>query len=225
MIKLFVFDLGNVILPFENRVIADKLHGRSALRDLYTPSDIFEYLFDLEHGSINGFEEGSSSSLEFFADLKDRYELDLGFDEFKDIWNNIFTENAEVGEIISCLKAQGFPLFLLSNTNELHFAHILERYPIVRLMDELILSHEVRAKKPKKRMYDAIFERTDAKADEIFYIDDVAHYVERARGMGIRGLVFKEASDLRDALEAEGICGTSRSRAGASHSRSGVGGE
>ncbi len=150
MTKLFVFDLGNVILPFDNHQIAEKLHGRSGLRDTCTPSDIFRYLFDWEKGSINGYEEGLCSSLEFFFEVRDRYKLDLGFDEFKDIWNDIFAENTEVSEIVTCLKARGFPLFLLSNTNELHFAYILERYPIVRLMDEWILSFEVGAKKPKK---------------------------------------------------------------------------
>ena len=73
-------------------------------------------------------------------------------------------------------------------------------------MDERILSFEVGAKKPKKRMYDAIFERTDVGRDEVFYVDDMAPYVEQAREMGIKGLVFKEAPDLRKALEAEGVC-------------------
>jgi glucose-1-phosphatase len=205
MIKLFVFDLGNVILPFDNRQIAEKLHRRSALKDSLTPSDIFEYLFDWETGSVNGYEEGLSSSQEFFSDLKDRYELDLGFQEFKDIWNDIFTENPDVKEIITTLKGKGFPLFLLSNTNELHFTYIFDRYPIVHLMDELILSFEVGAKKPKKRMYDAIFERTDVQRDEVFYVDDMAPYVEQARSMGIKGHVFREAPGLLRALEAEGV--------------------
>ena len=91
--------------------------------------------------------------------MKERYRLSLGFDDFKEIWNNIFQEDMEVNEIIVYLKAKGFPLFLLSNTNELHFTHIIERYPIVHLMDEWILSFEVGAKKPKRRIYDAIFEK------------------------------------------------------------------
>ena len=206
MIKLFVFDLGNVILPFDNLQIAEKLYLRSALKETCTPSDIFRYLFDWETGLINGYEEGLSSSMDFFTEVKDRYRLDLGFDEFKEIWNDIFVENREVSEIITCLKAKGFPLFLLSNTNELHFTYILERYPIVRLMDEWILSYEVGAKKPKKPMYDAIFERTEVKRDEVFYIDDMVPYVERARNMGIRGLIFREAQELRNVLEGEGIC-------------------
>ena len=201
MIKLFVFDLGNVILPFDNRQVAEKLYARSEAKGLFSSADIFQYLFDLHKGSINAYEEGLSSSLEFFQDVRDRYKLGLAFEEFKDIWNNIFRENLEVNEVIVYLKAKGFPLFLLSNTNELHFAHIIERYPIVHLMDEWILSFEVGAKKPKRRIYDAIFEKVDVKKGEVFYIDDTEEYVEYARSMGIQGLVFRETADLWKTLE------------------------
>jgi putative hydrolase of the HAD superfamily len=203
MTKLFVFDLGNVILPFDNRPIAEKLHARSGLKGV-SPADIFTYLFDLRSGTINDYEEGLSSSLEFFLDVRDRYKLRLEFEEFREIWNNIFRENLEVNEIIVYLKARCVPLFLLSNTNELHFTHIIERYPIVHLMDEWILSFEVGAKKPKRRIFDAIFEKLDVGRDEVFYIDDVEEYVERARGMGMQGLVFREAEDLWRALDEVG---------------------
>jgi glucose-1-phosphatase len=203
MIKLFVFDLGNVILPFDNRPIADKLRARSG-RDC-TSDDIFRYLFDLRDGSINPYEEGLCSSLQFFLDVRDRYRLRIEFDEFADIWNNIFRENREVDEMIVHLKAQGTPLFLLSNTNELHFAYIIDRYPIVHLFDEWILSFEVGAKKPKKRIFDAIFEKMDVRSHEVFYVDDVEEYVGMARSMGMNGFVYKEAGDLQDAIQATGI--------------------
>jgi putative hydrolase of the HAD superfamily len=201
MIKLFVFDLGNVILPFDNAPIVEKLHARSRRPDLYSTAEMFSYLFDMKNGSINPYEEGLCSTTEFFLDVKERYRLDVDFEEFKDIWNNIFSENMEVNEILVHLKARGFPLFLLSNTNEMHFAHVIEHYPIVHLMDEWILSFEVGAKKPKKRIFDAIFERMDVRRDEVFYVDDIEEYVERARGMGMNGLVFKQPADLWKIVE------------------------
>jgi putative hydrolase of the HAD superfamily len=201
MIKLFVFDLGNVILPFDHRQIAEKLYARSEAKGLCSSADVFQYLFDLRSGSVNVYEEGLSSSLEFFLDVRDRYRLGLDFEEFKDIWNNIFRENLEVNEIIVYLKTKGFPLFLLSNTNELHFTHIIARYPIVHLMDEWILSFEIGAKKPKRRIYEAIFEKVDVNKDEVFYIDDTEEYVGYARSMGMKGLVFRETADLWKALE------------------------
>jgi len=77
MIKLFVFDLGNVILPFEHRQIAVKLHEASTIKDRFTPDDIFRYLFDREKGFVNAYEEGRLSSKDFYRRIKERYKLEM----------------------------------------------------------------------------------------------------------------------------------------------------
>jgi putative hydrolase of the HAD superfamily len=205
MIKLFVFDLGNVILPFEHRQIAAKLHESSRIQDRFTPDDLFKFLFDRNRGLVNPYEEGLMSSVDFFAKLRERYKLELEFDEFKDIWNIIFQEDLEVNDMILSLKSKGYPVFLLSNTNELHFSYIQERYPIVHSLDEWILSYEVGAKKPKQKIYDAIFERTAVMRSEAFYIDDIPEYVEAAKTYGLQGLVFKNAKDMWELLKENSI--------------------
>ena len=205
MIKLFVFDLGNVILPFEHRQIAVKLHEASRIQDRFTPDDLFKFLFDRDHGLVNPFEEGLMSSVDFFARLREKYKLELEFDEFQDIWNIIFDEDPEVNDAIMYLKNKGYPVFLLSNTNELHFSYIMERYPIVHSLDEWILSYEVGAKKPKQKIYDAIFEKTDVARNEVLYIDDVSEYVEAAKTYGLQGLVFKNAKDVWELLKENSI--------------------
>src|SRR5674476_538370 len=65
MIGLFVFDLGNVIVPFETRQIAVKLHEVSRIQDGFTPDDLFRFLFDRVRGLVNPYEEGLMSSLDF----------------------------------------------------------------------------------------------------------------------------------------------------------------
>jgi glucose-1-phosphatase len=205
MIKLFAFDLGNVILPFDNLPISRKLHERSRIKDRCSADEIHHYLFDTDEGSINPYEEGLCSSLQFFLEVRDRYGLEMEFEEFKPMWNYIFTENPEVNQIIHYLKSRDYPLFLLSNTNELHFTHIIDKYPIVHLMDEFILSFEVGAKKPKKRIFDAIFEKADVEPEEVLYIDDVVQYIEVARGLGLHGVVFRQPEELRQALRENGI--------------------
>lgn len=196
MIKLFVFDLGNVILPFEHRQIAHKLHEVSRVAGRFSPDEIFRYMFDMENGLINPYEEGLMSSTDFFIRLKERYKLEIDFEEFKEIWNPIFREDREVNDTIFYLKNKGYPLFLLSNTNELHFTYITELCPIVHSMDEWILSFEVGAKKPKQRIYDEIFKRTDVERGDVLYIDDIKRYVEAAQGFGMQGVVFKNVDDL-----------------------------
>lgn len=196
MIKLFVFDLGNVILPFEHHQIADKLYETSLIKDRCTPDKIFRFLFDNQKGFINDYETGRLSTREFFEEVKRKYKLDLEQDEFKDIWNHIFREDPAVSEAILYLKNKGFPILLLSNTNEMHFSYIIEEYPIIRQFDELILSFEAGAKKPHQKIYDMIFEKRSLERREAFYIDDVPEYIEAAAGYGIPGMVFREASDI-----------------------------
>jgi HAD superfamily hydrolase (TIGR01509 family) len=205
MIKLFVFDLGNVILPFEHRQIAVKLHETSRIQDRFTPDDLFKFLFDMDRGLVNPYEEGLMSSVDFFAKLREKYKLELEYDEFKDIWNIIFQEDSEVNKAILYLKNKGYPVFLLSNTNELHFSYIMERYPIVHSLDEWILSYEVGAKKPKQKIFDTIFEKTDTTRGEVLYIDDIPEYVEAAKNYGLQGLVFKNAKDVWELLKENSI--------------------
>ena len=196
MIKLFVFDLGNVILPFENHQIAQRLHETSLVQERFSVDSIFRFLFDHERGFVNSYEEGFVSSRDFFVKIRDRYKLDLDFAEFKEIWNDIFDEDRAVHDAILYLKTRGYPLFLLSNTNELHFAHIMEKYPVVHHFDEWILSFEVGSKKPAEKIYSVIFEKKSLERHEVFYIDDVPGYVEAAAKYGIPGMVFKSAEDI-----------------------------
>ncbi|MEI6154485.1 MAG: HAD family phosphatase [Deltaproteobacteria bacterium] len=200
MIKLFVFDLGNVILPFEHRQIATELYEKSRDKARFAPDEIFTFMFGRDKGFINDYETGQVSSEEFFGRLKERYKLDITFEKFADIWNPIFCENQEVNDAILHLKSKGYPIFLLSNTNELHFSYIIDQYPIVHELDEWILSFEAGVKKPEKRIYEMIFEKMDVHKNEVFYIDDIERYVEAAKEFGIQGMVFKDAGGLWKAI-------------------------
>ncbi len=200
MIKLFVFDLGNVILPFEHRQIAVKLWEKSEKRGVLTPDEIFTSMFSRENGLINTYETGHISSFQFFDQLRERFSLVMDFEEFAHIWNPIFWENLRVKEAIEYLRSKDYPLFLLSDTNELHFTYIIEQYPIVHAFDEWILSFEVGVKKPEKKIYDTIFEKMDVERDKVFYIDDIERYVEAAKNYGIPGMVFRDAKELWEVI-------------------------
>ena len=205
MIKLFVFDLGNVILPFEHRQIATKLWKRSEKKGVISSDEIFAYIFSRESGFINAYETGHMSSFQFFDQLRGHFGLVMSFEEFKDVWNPIFWENVRVKEAIEYLKSKGYPLFMLSDTNELHFTYIIEQYPIIRAFDEWILSFQVGVKKPEKKIYDVIFEKMDVDRSEVFYIDDMERYVEAAKGYGLQGMVFRDEETFLYTLKEMGV--------------------
>jgi putative hydrolase of the HAD superfamily len=200
-IGVIFFDLGNVILPFNHYQIAEKLSRFTKNADFQDSEMIFSYLFNFENGAINGYEVGKVSSLDFFQSLKEHLKLTLSFEEFIPIWNDIFWENLEVSEIIRSLKGKK-RLGLLSNTNPLHFDYILLKFPVVQIFDKWILSHEVGFKKPALEIFQSAIEWACVEPERILFIDDMKSHVEVAISLGMQGIHFTSATQLREALTA-----------------------
>jgi FMN phosphatase YigB (HAD superfamily) len=194
-IKVVLFDLGNVILPFNHYQIAEKLARFSESRELSDPPRIFSYLFDRQEGAVNDYEIGKMSSTEFFNQVKERFNLIMTFDAFVPIWNEIFTENHDVSELIRSLRGKK-KLGLLSNTNPLHFKHALATYPVLKLFDKWILSHEVGFKKPAVEIFLKAMEWASAPPMGILFIDDIKEHVEVAASLGMQAIHFTSAQQL-----------------------------
>jgi len=201
-IEVILYDLGNVILPFNHFQIAEKLSRFSQRIEFQDPAKIFSYLFDFEKGAINGYEVGKVSSLEFFQSLKEFLQLSLSLEEFIPIWNDIFLENQEVSQIILSQKGK-WKLGLLSNTNPLHFDYILSKFPIIRVFDQWILSHEVGFKKPAVEIFQKAIEWAKVKPRKILFIDDMKKHVEVAVSLGMQGIHFVSAEQLKEQLSSK----------------------
>lgn len=198
-IEVILFDLGNVILPFNHYQIAEKLSRFSQRKEFQDPQKIFSHLFDFEKGSVNGYEVGKVSSIQFFKSLKEYLHLSLSFEEFIPIWNDIFTENQEVSEIIRSLKGKK-KLGLISNTNPLHFDYILSKFSVIHIFDKWILSHEVGFKKPAIEIFQKAIEWASVEPKKILFIDDMERHVEVAASLGMQGIHFISAPQLKQEL-------------------------
>ncbi|MGZ3603698.1 MAG: HAD family hydrolase [Thermodesulfobacteriota bacterium] len=198
-IEVILFDLGNVILPFDHFQIAEKLSQFSQRKEFEDPKRIFSYLFDAQEGAINPFDLGKVSPREFFQAIKERLDLSVSFDEFVQIWCNIFVEDQEVTKIILSLKRK-WRLGLVSNTDPLHFNYILSKFHVMRTFDKWILSYEVGFKKPAVQIFRKAIEWASVKPEKILYIDDAKEYVEVAGSLGIQSIHFISASQLKEEL-------------------------
>ena len=69
-IEVLLFDLGNVILPFNHYQIAEKLALFSSRHERPDPATLFSYLFDLHRGLVNDYETGRLSSQSFFDSIR-----------------------------------------------------------------------------------------------------------------------------------------------------------
>jgi glucose-1-phosphatase len=198
-IEVILYDLGNVILPYNHYQIAEKLVRFSQRKESRDPEAFFSFLFDFEKGAINDYETGKVSSSQFFLSLREVFHLSLSFEAFVPIWNDIFVEDREVSETILSQRGK-WKLGLLSNTNPLHFDHILSKFPIVRVFDRWFLSHEAGFKKPAVEIFQWAMEWASVEPKKILFIDDMKKNVEAAISLGMQGIHFTSARQLKEEL-------------------------
>jgi putative hydrolase of the HAD superfamily len=198
MFRAIFFDLGNVILPFDARILARALVPFSKLPE----AQILERLWHPE--AAVSFETGKISPEEFFRVVRKECALDIDEQQLMNAFNEIFREDAEVVELLPRLKKR-YPLGLISNTNLAHMTYIKSRFSCLSHMDELILSHEVGLRKPDPAIYWHALKKFDVKPDEAVFIDDMPENVKAAHAIGITAIQFTSADQLTGDLVALGV--------------------
>jgi putative hydrolase of the HAD superfamily len=199
MHKAILFDLGRVLIHFDFR------RGYRALEGLcpYTAEQIPQRLAGT--GLVERFETGLMEPRDFVAEMSRILELRVDYAQFCEIWSCIFTHALLPESMLEGL-AQRYRLVLLSNTNALHFEMLRGTYGhLLRHFDELVLSYEVQAMKPRPEIYQAAVERARCLPQECFYTDDIAAYIEGARLLGIDAVQFESREQIEGEMRARGI--------------------
>ncbi len=156
------------------------------------------------------YETGRISTEEFHRRFCVLAELDLTLDKFSQAWERIFAFGEEQpGRYLSAdlfrhLK-KNYRLVALSNTNPLHFGHLLKRLPLVHEFDDYLLSHKVGCVKPDEEIFKVAMAKTGRSPRELFFIDDLKENVAAAGRLGIQGVVFENETQLRRDLTARGL--------------------
>jgi len=199
MHKAILFDLGKVLIHFDFR------RGYRALEGLcpYSAEEIPRRLAGT--GLVERFETGLVEPREFVDQMCRILDLKVDYEQFRGIWNSIFTDILIPESMLEGLGRR-YRLVLVSNTNALHFEMIREAYGhLLRHFDHLVLSYEVRAMKPQPEIFQAAVERAGCRPEKCFYTDDIAAYTEAARRMGIDAVTFESRMQLEGEMRGRGI--------------------
>lgn len=185
MIKAFLFDIGNVLVRFD--------HTRALERILKQSSSSPEAIWKGVEPLIGPLETGTLSSAEFLDQAISAAGFTGDVDAFASHYCDIFTANDPMWDLVEKLKAT-HPLYLFSNTSELHLAHLNQEFPQFSVFTDGIYSMRVRAMKPQPEIYDAAVKLMGVKPEEVFYIDDLAPNIEKGMSVGFRSHMY----DWRD---------------------------
>ena len=179
MDRIFVFDLGNVIvIPMNVKLLYEKLECKVSYEEFINFFKTDKSVIDAHMGLISD-DEHIEKLLEFSKSNKT-------LNEYKEIYtgpirNSLYKDTVE---IIDKLKENNEKLCMLSNLRKIDFEWFETVYDISKF-DELFLSYEMHVNKPDAEIYNKMIEKLKVEPNQIYFFDDIKSNVESAKELGI----------------------------------------
>lgn len=199
-IAAVVFDLGNVLLPFDWDVAAN---GFCAAVNR-TRRELDDYIVTMPF--VHQLEIGAMEKGAFYRRMCGDFGFAGSYAEFAEIWSDIFTVDDAMFGLAAALKGR-LPRYILSNTNPIHIDFVFERFPAVKDFEGHVLSHEVGCLKPERRIYEITRDRVGVPADKVVFIDDIRANVEGAWAAGWQAIHHRDYATTRAELTKLGVAG------------------
>jgi len=199
MIEVVYFDLGKVIVDFD--------HSRAAQELLkVTPLSLKEAMAALSDGElVSEYETGRLSSQEHYRKVCRRLQMGVSIEKFRELWGSMFLPEPLLSESFLQDLKKHYRLMLLSNTNEIHFDFVIEHYPILRLIEERLLSYQAGCMKPEARIFELAIKKAGVAPENIFFTDDRQENIEAAQRVGIQALLFQSETQLKRDMLSRGM--------------------
>ncbi len=189
-----IFDFGGVLIDWNPHYLYDPYFGDRDKTDWFLAN-----ICTMEwNGQVDAGKPMAEATAELVAKFPEwKKEIEMYFGR----WIEMIGEAIPgMYELLLELKARGHRLFGLSNWSAETFVQIKEDFPALKLLEGMVVSGYVKCLKPSPEIYQLLLDRYSLKASDCVFIDDNAANVAAANSLGIRGILFTGASDLRKQL-------------------------
>ena len=168
-----VFDFGGVVAPADLSIVINKFKALGL-------EDIEKYLNMVrQQGFFGDFETGLIDKEEFRIRVGKEVGREVSMDECRDAYMGFFSTVPERNlELFRKLRAEGYRLSLLSNTNPFIVEWALSKefdghgHSLDEYLDSMYLSYELKVMKPDERIYRLMLESEKVAPSQVLFIDD-----------------------------------------------------
>ena len=191
-----IFDFGNVLVRWEpERVYLPYFGGDEA-----------KYWFFWRHVCDADFRNRIDAGADQWATIRERQKVYPEYDEaiamYFTRWDEALPgEMPGMRELVEQLKADPrCRLYGLTNWSMETFPAARAKFPILQLIDNYVVSGEEKMVKPDRAIFQVLLDRYGLRPEECLFIDDNPDNIEGARRVGLNGIVFAGAEDLRQRI-------------------------
>ncbi len=192
-IQAVIFDLGRVLVAIDSTILVEKLFSH------ISPDDPALAVKTMKDEDLIALCSGQIQLDEFHRRMSKKYQSDMGFGEFKQIWCSIFDTMDGAEALVTALKPT-IKLGLLSDTDAVHWNFIKTTWPWLNVIENPTLSFEVGTMKPDPHIYLTAAQNVNTQPEHCLFIDDLENNVEGARAVGMHAVQFENIEQIRKLL-------------------------
>ncbi len=191
-----IFDLGGVLIDLDYKKTIDAFVqiGMVDFESVYSQSDQQKLFSDYETGQI--------STQYFINQLLPFLKSGISPNKVVEAWNAMILDvPAAKIELLERLK-KDYPLFLLSNTNDLHVPEVRKKWakvtnkPLESFFNTVYFSHEMKLRKPHPEIFTTVCSLENLNPIKTLFIDDSIQHIEGANSIGLQTFHLKKSNDL-----------------------------
>jgi 2-haloacid dehalogenase len=198
-IDTVVFDLGNVLIPWDVRWLLRSLfESEAAMEAFLENANIMKWHArqDAGYPVTQAIVEHSAKHPQHAHAIRAIYER----------WHETMRDaDPDSVAVLRELKAAGLRLYALSNFSAELFQLSRPRFDFWDAFDGIVLSGEEGVNKPDPVIYRILFERYAIAPERAVFLDDSLPNVEASRALGMRAIHFREAESTRVELRNMGL--------------------
>ena len=198
-IDAVIFDLGNVLIPFNPRWLFRKMLPDEASIDRFFEETGFD-AWNLEMDAGRRFADGIAAHSQQFPHHRPLFEA--FFERWPETTGEPITESVDM---LQTLQREGIRTYALTNFSAETYPLAVARFPFLAEFDGTVVSGDEGLIKPDPAIYQLLMERHAITPSRAVFIDDKLENVEAARKLGLHGIHFVEPGAARIALRTLGL--------------------
>ena len=205
MIKNIIFDLSEVIISGYRgieEVVLESQYGTFENKKLLENEEDLDSM--RENETFLNLLRGKLTEEEYLNHVLKNKKWNVSVEQLKiAIRQNLNQPIPGTMEIIKELKEGKYQLILLSDHAREWMKYIEENNKDLEIFDKKIFSYDIGAVKSDEQTFKIVLKQAGIVADETLFIDDYEKNVKNAEAVGIHGIVFENAEQLRKILSSE----------------------
>jgi 2-haloacid dehalogenase len=194
-IQAIIFDFGGVLLEWDPHALYRNFFEQ--------PQQIDQFLAEVDFAAWNAEQDRGRPFAEGIAELSGQFPhraqlIRAYYDRWED---SIVGPISGSVAILRRLKQAGYPLYALSNWSAETFPRVSKEYAFFDLLDDIILSGDVKMIKPDPAIFKLLLNRIGYPAHSCLLIDDSQPNIITAKLLGFNTIHFQSPPQLESELQ------------------------